>query len=253
MPAVFDAYKKQFHRWAFGNVRILFTRGWTILRSRMSARQKVDFLVSNLHWFDGYFVATIALVLLFLGLGPVFGYDGVTHHQREMALLAFVPLFLLVDGIVRLHLVLRLDGKTRLRDSLLVQGMWFAIKFTNLTAATKCMLGFRSPFVRTSKDPGKRLGRFRALFRTLRITKVESLVGLALLGTAGFNGWLAVVKGPSLATVLLPLWLGLYALFFLCAPIYAYLSYRTLKPLAGPMRAVAEVHSRVQAKGVPTS
>src|ERR1041385_415796 len=204
MPAVFDAYKKQFHRWAFGNVRIFFTRAWMILRSPMSARQKVDFLASNLHWFDGFFVTTIALVLLYLGLGPVFGYDAVTHHQRELALLAFVPLFLVVDGIVRLHLVLRQDGTTRLRDTLLVQGMWFAIKFTNVVAAAKCMLGFRSPFVRTSKDPGRRLGRFRAFFRALRITKVETLLGMALLLTAANNAALAVMYGISLGTVLLP-------------------------------------------------
>lgn len=240
MPAVFDAYKKQFHRWAFGNVRIFFSRAWLILRSNMRPRQKFDFLLSNLHWFDGFFVTTIAAVLLYLGLGPLFGYDAVTHHQRELALLAFVPLFLLVDGIVRLHLVLRLDGKTRLRDSLLVQGMWFAIKFTNLTAAAKCMLGFRSPFIRTSKDSGHRLGRFRAFFRSLRITKAESLIGFTLAATAGYNAYLAVVSGPALGTVLLPIWLSLYALFFLCAPIYAYLSYRTLATMEyGPSSAAA--------------
>ena len=252
MPAVFDAYKKQFHRWAFGNVRIFFTRAWMILRSPMSARQKVDFLASNLHWFDGFFVTTIALVLLYLGLGPVFGYDAVTHHQRELALLAFVPLFLVVDGIVRLHLVLRQDGTTRLRDTLLVQGMWFAIKFTNVVAAAKCMLGFRSPFVRTSKDPGRRLGRFRAFFRALRITKAETLLGTALLLTAANNAALAVMYGISLGTVLLPLWLALYALFFLCAPIYAYLSYRTLGDEdGGRLAALAEATSRVRAKTVP--
>ncbi|MEA3136403.1 MAG: hypothetical protein QOC71_684, partial [Thermoplasmata archaeon] len=261
MPAVFDAYKKQFHRWAFGNVRIFFSRAWMIVFSRMKARQKIDFLFSNLHWFDGFFVTTIAGVLLYLGLGPLLGYDAVTHHQKELWMLAFVPLFLIVDGIVRLHLVLRLDGKTKLRHSFLVQGMWFAIKFTNLTAATKCMLGFRSPFVRTSKDPGHRLGRFHAFFRALRITKMESLIGLALLATGTYNGYLAVAwLGLSLATVLLPLWLGLYALFFLCAPIYAYLSYRTLAPVAhrpahatapaarGFAPALAEATSHVRSK-----
>ena len=137
--------------------------------------------------------------------------------------------------------------------TLLVQGMWFAIKFTNLSATVKCMLGFRSPFVRTSKDPGRRLGRFRAFFRALRITKAESLIGLALLATAGFNANLAVVEGPALGRVLLPVWLALYALFFLCAPIYAYLSYRTLNPIKSPSSAVAEAHSRVHTKAVPAS
>lgn len=231
MPAVFDAYKKQFHRWAFGNVRIFFSRFGLILRSKMSARQKIDFLASNLHWFDGFFVLTIAGVLLYLGLGPVIGYDATTHHQRELALLAFVPLFLMVDGVVRLHMVLRRAGQTTLGQALLVQGMWFAIKWTNLTAATKCMLGVRSPFVRTSKDSGRRLGPFRAFFRALRITKMESLIGV-VLATVGVNcAMLAIINGPTLGTVLLPIWLGMYALFFLCAPIYAYLSYRTLRPM----------------------
>ncbi len=236
MPAVFDAYKKQFHRWSFGNVRILRSRAGLILRSRrMTRRQKFDFLVSNLHWFDGLFVAGIAAVLLYLGLGPAFGSDAVTHHQRELALLAFVPLFLVVDGVLRLRLVLGRAGRTSLGQTLLVQGMWFAIKTTNLLAACKCMLGFRSPFVRTSKDPGRRLGRFRSLLRALRLTKLESLVGLVLLGTAGYNVWLIPTLGLSLGAVLLPAWLALYALFFLCAPIYAYLSHRTLRPMSYPV------------------
>ncbi|MFO1535605.1 MAG: glycosyltransferase [Thermoplasmatota archaeon] len=235
MPAVFEAYKKQFHRWAFGNVRILFSRTGMILRSRMSRRQKFDFLVSNLHWFDGLFVTTIALVLLYLGLGPVLGYDAVTHHQRELSLLALVPVFLLFDGLLRLHIVLRRAGRSRLREAVMIQGMWFAIKFTNMWAATKCLLGFRTPFVRTPKDPGRRLGRVRAFFRSLRITKLESLLGAGLMAVAVLNAQRLRLHPPAeWGAWLLPAWLGLYALFFLSAPIYAYLSYRTLRPLANP-------------------
>lgn len=228
MPATFDPYKKQFYRWAFGNVRILFTHTGLILRSKMRRRQKLDFLISNVHWFDGFFVTAIAGVLLYLGLGPILGYDAVSHHQREMALLAVVPTFLVVDSVARLHLVLRRAGHVRLRHALLVQGMWFAIKFTNLTAVTKCMLGFRTPFVRTPKDAGQSLSRTRALFRALRVTKLESLVGMSLVGVAGYNAFLVAKLGGEWA--LLPIWLSLYGLFFLCAPLYAYLSYRTLRP-----------------------
>lgn len=228
MPATFESYKKQFHRWAFGNVRILFTHTGMILRSKMKRRQKLDYLVSNLHWFDGFFVTAIAAVLLYLGLGPVLGYDAVTHHQKELALLALVPTFLIVDSVVRLHLVLRRAGHVRWRDAVLVQGMWFAIKFTNLVAVIKCMLGFRTPFVRTPKDPGEPLGRFRAFWRALRITKFESLVGLTLVTVAVLD--VRLLDKSELGWVLLPVWLVLYGLFFLCAPIYAYLSYRTLGP-----------------------
>ena len=52
--------------------------------------------------------------------------------------------------------------------------------------------------------------------------------------------------------MLLPLWLALYALFFLCAPIYAYLSYRTLSDEDGRLvPALAESRSHVHAKTVP--
>lgn len=232
MPATFDAYKKQFHRWAFGNVRILFTRTWMIMRSKqMTGRQKFDFLVSNLHWFDGFFVTAIALILLYLGLGPVFGYDAVTHHQRELALIALVPLVLLVDGVSRLHLVLRQTYKARVWDVFLVQGMWFSIKFTNITAVLKCMLGFKTAFVRTPKLTGGKKSRTGAFFRALRLTKIESLLGIGLLTVAILNARLIQWDDVAPTAVLLPIWTSMYALFFLCSPLYAYFSYRTLKPM----------------------
>lgn len=251
MPAVYEAYKKQFYRWAFGNVKILFTTTWSILRSKMRARQKFDFIISQLHWFDGFFVLAIATILLYLGLGPVVGYDAVSHHQREIILLALVPVALLVDGVVRLHMVLRQSGHTRWRDAIMVQGMWFSIKFTIVIAVTKCLLGFRTPFIRTPKAPGGRLGRFRSLFRSLRLTPIETLFGSSLIAVAALNifSLRAGVMNLDLVTIaslLLPVWLIMYGLFLLTAPIYAYLSYRTLTPMefvgvaVGPPQGVDE-------------
>lgn len=244
MPAVFDAYKKQFHRWAFGNVRILFTRSWTIIRSRMSLRQKYDFLASNLHWFDGFFMLTIAGALLYLGLGPVLGYDAITHHQKEIQLVGLIPIVLLLDSILRLHRVLGRAGKIRILDTVLVLGIWFAIKVTTMTAVAKCMVGVRTPFVRTPKHPGHRLGRFRSFWRALRLTKFESLMAGALIAVAVLNAR-DFRQAPSLVEALLPAWLLLYALFFLCAPIYAYLSYRTLMPMDYSAFTVDEPAPRV--------
>src|SRR5581483_4642798 len=127
------------------------------LRSPMGRRQKFDFLVSNLHWFDGLFMTAIALTLLYLGAASWMGWKAVTFHQRELAFVALVPVALLLDGVLRLHLVLRRSMKIPLRQSILVQGMWCSIKFTNLLAILKCALGFRTPFVRTPKLPGARL------------------------------------------------------------------------------------------------
>lgn len=232
MPATFESYKKQFHRWAFGNVRILFTRWHLILRSKMKVRQKIDFLTSNLHWFDGLFVSIIAGSLLYLGMGSVLGYDAALHHQHELALLALIPMFLLIDSMVRLRLVLASAGHGRMRDALLVQGMWFAIKFTNLVAVLKCCIGLKAPFVRTPKMPHGRLGRVRAAMRAMRVTKLETVMGVTMVAVAIVNAYdsLYVKELPRLS-LFLPVWLAMYGLFFLCAPIYAYLSYRTVKPM----------------------
>ncbi|MBW3582099.1 MAG: glycosyltransferase [Euryarchaeota archaeon] len=243
MPAVFESYKKQFYRWAFGNVRILFTRTGTILRSRMSVRQKFDYLVSNLHWFDGFFVITIAAMLVYLGLAPVFGWDAVTHHQRELLLLGLVPVVLLIDGMVRLHSVLGRAERKSFGDTILVMGMWFAIKMTNLSAVIKCMLGFKTPFIRTPKDPSHRLPRFRAFFRAIRLTKVESLFGSVLIATAVLNAVPTQWATPGQAERLLAVWLVVYGLFFLAAPIYAYLSYRTLRPIDHEGVPLERIHS----------
>lgn len=231
MPSVFEAYKKQFHRWAFGNVRILFSHAGTILRSKMTVRQKFDYLASSLHWFDGYFVVAIGAILLYLGLGPILGYDAVTHHQRELVLLALVPFALLVDTILRLHLVLRQAGADRWRDTFLIQGMWFSIKVTNVIAVTKSILGFNTPFVRTPKAPGGPLSRTRAALRSLRLTKIESAFGGALATVAFVNLYHIGMGPPQIGQIILSLWLLVYASFFLCAPLYAYLSYRTLSPM----------------------
>jgi len=230
MPAVFEAYKSQFHRWAFGNVKILFSRLGEILRSKMSRRQKVDFMVSNLHWFDGLFVTAIALALLYMGLGPVIGYDAVTHHQRELLLLTLVPIALFVDSIVRLHLVLRQADDVRVWDSLLVQGMWFSIKITNVAATLKYMLGFSTPFVRTPKGLGQDLSRSGALLRSIRLTTFETVMGIVLVAVAAVNATLVRPDPEAIGTAFLAGWLTLYGLFFLSAPTYAYLSYRTLEP-----------------------
>jgi cellulose synthase/poly-beta-1,6-N-acetylglucosamine synthase-like glycosyltransferase len=241
MPATFEAYKKQFHRWALGNVRMLRRHWWRILTARMTKRQKFDYIITNLHWFDGILIMIVAMSLLYLGLGPPLGYEAMTYHQNEITLIALVPALLLIDSLVRLKAVLFLSGHGRLRDAILVQGLWFAIKFTNMRAVLRAIFGWGATFVRTPKEPEHRLGRFRALGRTLRITKMETLLALALFGVAAWDAVLLHDAPPGEAV--LPVWLGMYGLFFACAPIYAYLSYRTL-----PM---PERVSGVVARGAP--
>lgn len=246
MPATFEAYKKQFYRWAFGNVRILFRHWARILGSRMSLRQKFDYIVTNLHWFDGLLIMVVAGSLLYLGLGPIVGYEAETYHQNEVLMIALVPTLLLIDSIVRLRVVLHQAGHGRLRDALLVQGMWFAIKFTNMRAVLKATLGFKTAFVRTPKEPQRRLGRMEASMRAARVTFFESAIASALFVVAAWDA--VLLYDAPIGRSILPLWIAMYGVIFACAPAYAYLSYRTLE--GTPQHAHKSVSTPVQFRQV---
>ncbi|MHB8605419.1 MAG: hypothetical protein ACYDCK_09205, partial [Thermoplasmatota archaeon] len=139
--------------------------------------------------------------------------------------------FLVADGLLRLHVALSARAGSRFRETVLVQGMWAAIKFTNMIGALKATLGFRMAFTRTPKAPSGPLSRGQAFAHAVRLTKIETTIGSALALVGIVDAVRFPFVGGTPVALLLPVWLGLYGLFFLSAPIYAYLSYRTLVPL----------------------
>ena len=232
IPATYDAYKKQHTRWSFGCVKVLKHYAGKTMFSRMSIRQKLDFILGNLHWFDGVFTFLIAATLVALSLGDAVGQRPITHHERDIALLAFVPLFLLLDGILRLHGALRAALRVTPMDTVRTLGMWCSIKFATSFAAVKSLLGAKMPFVRTPKGDNSNLTRRAALARALNLTRLESfMVALLLASSAAAFRTAALIGDPGapgfVGRLLLGVWCAYYALIFATAPIYAYLSYRT--------------------------
>lgn len=234
IPPTFEGYKKQHYRWAFGGAKILRAHWWRFLTGRFSLRQTFDFFVASFHWFEGLFILAIALALLALGLSDLMGTSLVTHHSREILLLGLVPVFLFFDGLMRLHMVLsRVLGLT-VGDTVRVLGMWFSVKFSNMSAALKGLVGFNIPFVRTPKAPDSRIQRVEAIGRALNVTRFESLMSIVMALTATA----ILVRLADLATtaeslvthLFLVSWLFYYALAFGAAPIYAYKSYVTFRP-----------------------
>ncbi|MGQ0535307.1 MAG: glycosyltransferase [Methanobacteriota archaeon] len=239
IPATFEAYKKQHYRWAFGGIQILKGHFRKFLWSRLSARQKFDFLVGSVHWFDGIFVVGISSILLVIAAGDLLGFGVVTYDQREIWLLGLVPLFLLVDGVTRLHMALRRSMDLSFLGTLRVLGMWFSIKFNNMMAAFKALFGYRIAFVRTPKAPDERIGSREAIARSVDLTKFESTMAVVLLafsvGVAWNTGIVGRLDGGLDPTrVLLLLWLVYYSLIFLAAPVYAYKAYVTFTPERPP-------------------
>lgn len=235
IPATFEGYKKQHYRWAFGGGRIVRGHWRDFFSHRLSRRQRFDYLVGNVAWFEGAFILVIATAVLLMGLAELFGLTFVSHHSSEVLLVGLVPWFLLVDGLTRVHMVLRRTMNLGFGSTLRILGMWFSVKFSNAAAAFKALFGVRIPFVRTRKLAPERLGHLSAIARALRLTRFESVMALLLFLTAGgigFQTWATpdAPAGEALSDLLLVLWLSFYGLAFSAAPFYAYRSYVTLVP-----------------------
>lgn len=233
IPATFEGYKKQHYRWAFGGGRVLRAHGWRLLFGRYTFRQRLDYLLGAVNWFEGVFVFAIACVVLGMGVADLNGSTVVTHHRSEIVLVGLVPILLLLDGLTRVHLVLRRTVHLGFGGTIRILGMWSSVKFSNMRAALKGLVGFTMPFVRTQKQTPKRLTRLRAAAHATRLTPFESLMAVLLATTCA--GVLArTLSGDAGSLVGLPsrlllaFWLAYYALVFAAAPIYAYKSFSTL-------------------------
>lgn len=231
IPPTYDAYKKQHHRWAFGGVKVLKSHFGKLVGAsgNMKPRQRFDFFMSCLQWFDGVYACVIAGAVAVIAVGEIRGDPLTIYHRNEIMLVGLVPVFLLVDGFTRLHLALRRSMNLGLGGTLKVMGVWYAIKFVHMQAALKALVGFKQPFVRTPKAPDGRIGPVRSFLRAVRLTPFESVWFVAL---ASLAVTLPIAKqfDMALPTILMWVWLILYSLVFLAAPLYAYKSFRTYTP-----------------------
>lgn len=234
IPATYDGYKQQHHRWAFGGAKILRGRYKDILFGNFTGRQKFDYMVSSIHWMDGLFVLGVGMAVLLLGLGSLLDLEFVTHHNREILMIGLVPLFLLIDGVARTHMALRKTIGLGFGSTLRVMGMWFSVKFSNMFASLKALVGFNVPFARTPKAPETRVGRGEAFKRSLQMTAFETTIALLFIATALGLAIRVFAEGGvpevRMTRLFLVFWLSYYALVFAAAPVYAYLSYVTFRP-----------------------
>ncbi|MEA3136046.1 MAG: hypothetical protein QOJ26_1804 [Thermoplasmata archaeon] len=234
IPPTFEAYKKQHYRWAFGGGRILRQHFFRFLFGRFTFRQRLDYLVGSFNWFEGAFIFAIALFILTMAGMDLIGVDVVTHHDNEILLVGLVPLFLLLDGLTRVHLVLRRAVNLTFGGTLRILGMWFSVKFSDMRAALKALVGLHIPFVRTPKAPAKRPTRAEAWGIALRLTRFESFMAFVLVLGAVLMGFKAVAmpgqtEGETTGRLFLSFWLTYYSVIFAAAPIYAYKSFATLR------------------------
>jgi cellulose synthase/poly-beta-1,6-N-acetylglucosamine synthase-like glycosyltransferase len=234
IPATFEAYKRQHYRWAFGGGRILRTHLFRFLFGRFTFRQRLDYLVGSFNWFEGLFIFAIALFILTMSVLDLSGTEVITHHHSEILLVGLVPLFLLLDGLTRVHLVLRRAVNLTFGGTLRILGMWFSVKFSDMRAASKALIGLQIPFVRTPKAPAQRPDRLEAWGIALRLTRFESFMALLLIIGSVLMGFKALAMpgqtdAESTGRLFLACWLLYYSIIFSAAPWYAYKSFVTLR------------------------
>jgi cellulose synthase/poly-beta-1,6-N-acetylglucosamine synthase-like glycosyltransferase len=244
IPPTFEAYKKQHYRWAFGGGKILRTHLARFLFGRFTFRQRLDYLVGSFNWFEGAFIFGIALFILTMAAMDLGGSDVITHHDTEILLVGLVPLFLLLDGLTRVHLVLRRAVNLSFGGTLRILGMWFSVKFSDMRAAIKALVGFSMPFVRTPKAPATRPTGAQAWGLALRLTRFESLMAFVLLAASLLMAAKAMLDeaatpGEATGRLFLAFWLLYYAVIFGAAPLYAYKSFATLRTDAEMAAATA--------------
>lgn len=231
IPESFAAYKSQQYRWAFGGVQILKKHWRTAVFSRMSARQRVDFFAGALHYFSGTVLAVIAMVLLVFGLADLFKLPLTNFHRGEVALMGFVPLFIMLEGVLRMRWALGKTMHLTMKETFAVLGVWFAISFFTTWAALKALFGSKEGFARTPKYRQRKVSPWRAWLRALHLMKFEAamswmlgVTGFALLWHSAWNVqyiWRWYPWTTILQSFLLAGWLIWYAWVFSCGPVYA--------------------------------
>lgn len=246
IPDTFEAYRKQQYRWAFGGGKILRGHFFDFLFGRFTPRQRFDFFVGTINWLEGGLILLISLAVLAMSWAEIAGLGISTHHSNEILLIGLVPWFLLVDGLSRVHFVLRQTMRMSFGASLRILGMWMSVKFSNAFAASKAVLGFNIPFIRTRKTEPERVHGWRGIRQAVALTRFESTMFVVLLATLSAMGARTFMEseaagGPVLARTMLMLWLLFYAFVFFTAPLYAYRSYSTLTATEKPAPVPAGV------------
>jgi hypothetical protein len=215
-PDLLSAVRSQQRRWAFGGVQMLRMNKKTLASRRLTFRQRMDFRVSGLFWFDGLFLIGVSAALAGLVVASWIGVWLPFAAIPLPAIVAVAPVLLMLDGLVKIRGALRQTRPVTFRDVLGVLTFWYAIKINDLRAAIRARLGSTIPFVRTPKVSVGDRSRWSALKAAARSSRPETLTAVGLLGVAvaSLFVWAQPGTGVVYAYYVFLAWLVYYAYAF---------------------------------------
>ncbi|HEV8064684.1 MAG TPA: glycosyltransferase, partial [Acidimicrobiales bacterium] len=202
MPLTFSSLKSQRYRWCFGGMQIL-RKHWRSLMpwdkspdNRLSAGQRLDYLIGGLQWLNDLVYFAFTIVLLIVG-GLLLTGDHVPIRPF-IGPTVLLPVTLLATGLLRAIWALRSRDGLSVKRAFLAFLSWLSL---SLTVARACMSGLlksEGAFMRTPKTGG--VHRLRA---ALVASLPESTLGVVLIGLAV---GLASRTATSLLVIALVLW-----------------------------------------------
>jgi cellulose synthase/poly-beta-1,6-N-acetylglucosamine synthase-like glycosyltransferase len=225
-PDLMSAVRSQQRRWAFGGIQMLRMNRKLLGSQKLTFRQRWDFRLTGLFWFDGLFLVGVAAAVAGLVIASWFGDWLPFAAVPAPAIVAVVPAVLMADGFVKIRAALQQMRDVTYRDVLGVMSFWYAIKINDLRAAIRAGLGAQMPFVRTPKVSSPDPGRWDALKAALRSSTLEAAValGLTAIVVASLAVWLAPGATIEAAYYVFLVWLVYYAYAFGSAVWFDYQS-----------------------------
>ena len=185
VPPSFAGMLTQRHRWCFGAMQILRLHWRSLMPwdrspgNHLTSAQRRDYLMASLGWFRDLLMLAFSLLLLVItGLLVTESRFVVSPMDGARSLL---PLSLIIVATITMLWTLRLWTTMSYRRALLSLVISLSVTWVIALGCIEGMARRDGVFLRTSKSGGRR--RINA---ALRLTRVETILALALYVAAGF-------------------------------------------------------------------
>lgn len=227
MPLTYEGLRQQRFRWAFGGLQILRKHWRSLLpwsRSGLDQRQRRDYLLGALWWFNDALTLGFAAFISATAIGVVTGRPFVVQRLEGLGLV--LPLLYIVLGLVRYLWGLRIAARVSLAEAIAALRVNLSLSWVVTLACVRGLVEKRGVFLRTPKFAGS------ASIRELRVVWVETLLAIA---SAALAIGVFLVAGFSILTLTVDTLLVWSALIYGSATAFA---------LADPKRPPAPLREK---------
>jgi hypothetical protein len=181
MPLTYEGLRKQRFRWAFGGMQILRKHGGSLLpwsRSGLNQRQRRDYVLGGLGWFNDALTLGFGLFIGATALGVLTNHPFVVQRLQGIGLV--LPILYISLGLIRYLWGLRVATGATLTEAAAALRINLSLSWLVTLALIRGSIEKRGVFLRTPKFQGS------AAARSLRMVWVEALLfaGAAIMAVA---------------------------------------------------------------------